>query len=162
MAVSPAAMILICLHVIHASPFVIHASLKSIGRSNLTEAALAACIAKVGRAPPTAPGGKWRRALPARAPKGSRPLETCTPVHSSRLAPLLRSAGGCESLRDSLGGALYRRAPPFPKRSTGSFCSIPPFGAPSYDRMFRALRSATRGSSPLDSRKLLKKFDQNF
>ena len=27
---------------------------------------------------------------------------------------------------------------------------------------FRALRSTARGSSPLDSRKLLKKFDQNF
>ena len=38
----------------------------SIGRKHAAEAALAACASLIGRAPLTVPGGKWRRALPAR------------------------------------------------------------------------------------------------
>ncbi len=67
----------------------------------------------------------------------------------------------CESLRDSLGGALYRRAPPSAKRSPGAFCSIPPFGAPPYEGEFCRLRTATRDAvSGLCE--LLKKLAQNF
>ncbi len=95
------------------------------------------------------------------APKGCRPLETCTRRKLAADSVSLTLSARCESLRDSLGGALYRRAPPSAKRSPGAFCSIPPFGAPPYEGEFRRLRTATRDAvSGLCE--LLKKLDQNF
>ena len=62
----------------------------------------------------------------------------------------------CELRCNSLRGALYRRAPLSEKRSTGSFYRIHPCGAPDAGE-FRRLRTATRGSSPLDSSQTFEK-----
>ena len=47
----------------------------SIGRKHSAEAALAACASLIGRAPLTVPGGKWRRALPARRESAVGPAD---------------------------------------------------------------------------------------
>ena len=59
--------IMIGVHFLILIFFVLFAAGFSIGSSNLSEAALAACIAKAGSVSLTVPGGKRLRALPARS-----------------------------------------------------------------------------------------------